>query len=363
MAAILIVFSNLSFVWRTGVVVLDFAFQIKHDSIAALLFTLMSHAWLIVALINKEKCQTNVERINSWENVVSEKKSDSSYNCVQILVLHVIWWGFFFCIWVKWPFYEQFSSAKPNKAQGPGALQTSCSATAKKSSHTRYGLFQPLSPNPPQGILSLCKLLTFLAVQWLLLKKPKKKPKQLNCWCFWRPWQLLSTVLTVNSPALTLQRLPPNALQNSSANCYTELHICSLSPPPPLRCHDSFVTKMNSSSALQPKQVIWLPQPQIKLVWFNFRFGLLLQPYIKGDIFHYTAKLQACRQRWSTPPLRHRKISWKHYGIYSIRLQLQKGRWCHGCHSVGLLSTGQHIHLSGASIFRSLLSQTLTICW
>lgn len=58
---------------------------------------------------------------------------------------------------------------------------------------------------------------------------------------------------------------------------------------------------MNSSSALQPKQVIWLPQPQIKLVWFNFRFGLLLQPYIKGDIFHYTAKLQASRQRWSTP--------------------------------------------------------------
>lgn len=60
---------------------------------------------------------------------------------------------------------------------------------------------------------------------------------------------------------------------------------------------------MNSSSALQPKQVIWLPRPQIKLVWFNFRFGLLLQPYIKGDIFHYTAKPQASRQRWPTPSI------------------------------------------------------------
>ena len=80
-------------------------------------------------------------------------------------------------------------------------------------------------------------------------------------------------------------------------------HIYTLSPPPPLRCRDSFVTKMNSSSALQPKQVIWLPRPQIKLVWFNFRFGLLLQPYIKGDIFHYTAKPQASRQRWPTPSI------------------------------------------------------------
>lgn len=84
---------------------------------------------------------------------------------------------------------------------------------------------------------------------------------------------------------------------------YIHTHIYTLSPPPPLRCRDSFVTKMNSSSALQPKQVIWLPRPQIKLVWFNFRFGLLLQPYIKGDIFHYTAKPQASRQRWPTPSI------------------------------------------------------------
>lgn len=73
----------------------------------------------------------------------------------------------------------------------------------------------------------------------------------------------------------------------------TYIHIFILPPPPPLRCSDSFVTKMNSSSAQQPKQVIWLPRPQIKLVWFNFRFGLLLQSYIKGDIFHYTAKRQS----------------------------------------------------------------------
>lgn len=82
----------------------------------------------------------------------------------------------------------------------------------------------------------------------------------------------------------------------------TYIHIFIQSPPPPLRCCDSFVTKMNSSSAQQPKQVIWLPQPQIKLVWFNFRFGLLLQSYIKGDIFHYTAKTaEQGRPRWPTP--------------------------------------------------------------
>lgn len=61
---------------------------------------------------------------------------------------------------------------------------------------------------------------------------------------------------------------------------------------------------MNSSPArveiLWPKQVIWLPRPQIKLVWFNFRFGALQQPYITADIFHYPAKAgggrgQGCR--------------------------------------------------------------------
>lgn len=109
-----------------------------------------------------------------------------------------------------------------------------------------------------------------------------------------------------------LHGIQQHCQQNSSANFFSPLpntapyihtHIYTLSPPPPLRCHDSFVTKMNSSSALQPKQVIWLPQPQIKLVWFNFRFGLLLQPYIKGDIFHYTAKPQASSQRWPTPSI------------------------------------------------------------
>lgn len=61
---------------------------------------------------------------------------------------------------------------------------------------------------------------------------------------------------------------------------------------------------MNSSPArveiLWPKQVIWLPRPQIKLVWFNFRFGAIQQPYITADIFHYPAKAgggwgQRCR--------------------------------------------------------------------
>ncbi len=61
---------------------------------------------------------------------------------------------------------------------------------------------------------------------------------------------------------------------------------------------------MNSSPTrveiLWPKQVIWLPRPQIKLVWFNFRFGAIQQPYITADIFHYPAKAgggrgQGCR--------------------------------------------------------------------
>lgn len=102
---------------------------------------------------------------------------------------------------------------------------------------------------------------------------------------------LLSAALTANSSAHVFWPLPGTA----------KTHIYTLSPPPPLRRRDSFVTKMNLSSALQPKQVIWLPQPQIKLVWFNFRFGLLLQPYIKGDVFHYTAKPQASR-RWRPAP-------------------------------------------------------------
>lgn len=100
---------------------------------------------------------------------------------------------------------------------------------------------------------------------------------------------------------------------------HTHTHIYTLSPPPPLRCRDSFVTKMNSSSALQPKQVIWLPRPQIKLVWFNFRFGLLLQPYIKGDIFHYTAKPQASRQWWPTPSIGRHHGSIMAYTRYCCR--------------------------------------------
>lgn len=96
---------------------------------------------------------------------------------------------------------------------------------------------------------------------------------------------------------------------------------------------------MNLSSAQQPKQVIWLPRPQIKLAWFNFRFGLLLQPYIKGDIFHYTAKPESGEAEVAHSL--HRKTSWKHYGIYSIRLQVRPERWQLWCQSLGLLSTGQ----------------------
>lgn len=64
------------------------------------------------------------------------------------------------------------------------------------------------------------------------------------------------------------------------------------------------LTKMNSSPArveiLWPKQVIWLPRPQIKLVWFNFRFGAIQQSYITADIFHYPAKAGGGRDQGCT---------------------------------------------------------------
>lgn len=105
-------------------------------------------------------------------------------------------------------------------------------------------------------------------------------------------------------------------------------HIYTPSPPPPLRCRDSFVTKMNLSSALQPKQVIWLPQPQIKLVWFNFRFGLLLQPYIKADVFHYTAKPQASRRWWPTPSIGRHHGSIMAFTRYRCRSSKASGSVC-----------------------------------
>lgn len=86
---------------------------------------------------------------------------------------------------------------------------------------------------------------------------------------------------------------PQAYVYNSAPTANSSLAPTYSVPSAPLRWRDSLVTKMNSSSALQPKQVIWLPRPQIKLVWFNFQSGLLSQPYITADIFHYTAKQRA----------------------------------------------------------------------
>lgn len=143
---------------------------------------------------------------------------------------------------------------------------------------------------------------------------------------------------------------------------YIHTHIYTLSPPPPLRCCDSFVTKMNSSSALQPKQVIWLPQPQIKLVWFNFRFGLLLQPYIKGDIFHYTAKPQASKQWWSTPSIGRHHGSIMAFTRYLCRSS-QVGA---GTGAIGRLvihwATHSHTELSVHLVCLGSCDQTGTSC-
>lgn len=97
-------------------------------------------------------------------------------------------------------------------------------------------------------------------------------------------------------------------------------------------------------------------------MWFNFRFGLLLQPYIKGDVFHYTAKQQAAVVCSSPPPPppTHRKISWEQYGVYSILAAAPEGpvvprgarRW---------LVIHRAAHPLLCSAFRSALSQTLTI--
>lgn len=138
---------------------------------------------------------------------------------------------------MKWPFYEQFSSAKPNKAQGPGALQTSCSAVAKlkkkkNPTHTLDMDSTPSTQNPPQGKQSFCKLLTFVADHRLLLKIITDKKTALLV-VFWRSWQLLSPPPDTNRNPGTSP--PPLFLQTL---CRIPLLTARMQPvsthPPPL---------------------------------------------------------------------------------------------------------------------------------
>ena len=204
------------------------------------------------------------------------------------------------------------NSAQPNKAPSLEAVMSSCSAAAEMNTYCRCRHFLTLLQTTPRGSPSLCKLLTCVAVHWLLWRNPfivriiklvttsrffRRQDGEIRSW----RWSLHRHDAAYQSAAGW--QIPLLTYFHHYPVQYIHTHSYTLSPPPPLRWRDSFVTKMNSSSALQPKQVIWLPRPQIKLVWFNFRFGLLLQPYIKGDIFHYTAKPQASSRRWPTPSI------------------------------------------------------------
>lgn len=136
----------------------------------------MFHAWLIVALINKKKCQTNADRINSRQRAVLEEKSGGSYNYMQIK-LHVFWVGFFFVFEWSDPFMSNSVQQSQIKLMVLGHCRQAVQLEQKKKKpnpYSRYGLFQPLNPNPPQGKRSLCKLLTFVAVHWLLKTRKKE---------------------------------------------------------------------------------------------------------------------------------------------------------------------------------------------
>ncbi len=61
---------------------------------------------------------------------------------------------------------------------------------------------------------------------------------------------------------------------------------------------DEFIASTGWNTLAKTSNLI--ARPQIKLVWFNFRFGAIQQPYITADIFHYPAKAgggwgQGCR--------------------------------------------------------------------
>lgn len=75
---------------------------IKHNCIAGLLLPLMFHVWLIVALINKKKCHTNADRINSRRRVVSEEKSGGSYDYMQIKFSVACFFGWVFFFVFEW---------------------------------------------------------------------------------------------------------------------------------------------------------------------------------------------------------------------------------------------------------------------
>lgn len=137
----------------------------------------MFHAWLIVVLINKKKCQTNADRINSRQRVVSEEKSGGSYNYMQIKLGVVCFLGGFFFVF-EWsdPLMSNSVQQSQIKLRVLGHCRQAVQLEQKRKKpnpYSRYGLFQPLNPNPPQGKRSPCKLLTFVAVHWLLLQTKK----------------------------------------------------------------------------------------------------------------------------------------------------------------------------------------------
>lgn len=64
------------------------------------------------------------------------------------------------------------NSAQPNKAPSLEAVMSSCSAAAEMNTYCRCRHFLTLLQTTPQGNPSLCKLLTCVAVHWLLWRNP-----------------------------------------------------------------------------------------------------------------------------------------------------------------------------------------------
>lgn len=150
------------------------------------------------------------------------------------------------------------SSAQSCQSLSLEAMMSSCSAAVGMRTYT---LATPtLSDKPP------CResQVTFLDVQWLLQKNERN-----YCWYYEAPENLTARGGRLSGtrhrqqhcgkiPLLTSFHHEHSAHRHTHK--YTRVCVCAcvytLSPNAPLSCRDSFVTKMNSSSALQPKQVI-----------------------------------------------------------------------------------------------------------
>lgn len=115
------------------------------------------------------------------------------------------------------------NSAQPNKAPSLEAVMSSCSAAAEMNTYCRCRHFLTLLQTTPRGSPSLCKLLTCVAVHWLLWRNPfivriMKLVTTSRFFCGRRNPQLKVVA------ALPRRRVPERRwLANSSANLFSPL--------------------------------------------------------------------------------------------------------------------------------------------